>query len=439
MMKRSKSFKGLRWVAALTVAGLMVSAVPAAGATSEPVTLVVEDVETTGRNAVMEQLNKEFMELYPNVTIERIKSDFNDLANKQALTMTGPNPPDVNEIAVSTDTFSKFATEGLIIPLDTYAEEFGWLERLPSSLLDRARFDADGQINSGALYGTFPIVNLVGVFYNKDKLAELGLEVPATFEDFEAALATAKAAGEIPMMLGNLTGFSAGHALSLVMNQNVSSEDITSWTDKGKPPSYNSKPFLDTVTHFQGWGLNDYFEPEFNAVSYDDATARFGKGEGVFRPGGTWLTSNLGEALGSSVGFFPMPASATPLFPKPQIEGGGQLWAISGKSENPDVAAAYLDFMTSQRGGEILVENGHVPAFTMDPLPVIEPGVTKDVFDATQLVASSYNISPFIDTATPSMLDTSNANQQLLLVGKMTPQEMVESEQADSDAFWSKQ
>ena len=45
----------------------------------------------------------------------------------------------------------------------------------------------------GNLYGVHMQGEVVGIYYNKAKLAELGIEAPSTMSEFEAALAAAKA------------------------------------------------------------------------------------------------------------------------------------------------------------------------------------------------------------------------------------------------------
>ena len=60
-----------------------------------------------------------------------------------------------------------------------------------------------------------------GVWYNKAKLDELGIDPPQTVEDFEAALQTAKDAGEIPIQFGNLDQWPGIHEFGFVQNQFV--------------------------------------------------------------------------------------------------------------------------------------------------------------------------------------------------------------------------
>lgn len=427
--------------AVLTAGLLLVAAAPVAAQspmtpalTTEPVTLVVEDVSGANRDAVLEQLNADFMAAHPNVTIERVRSSFTDLQPKQAIELAGPNPPDVVEIVVPNDTFGKLGNQGLLTNLDPYVEQYGWADRFPASLLDQGRFDASGQILSGPHYGVYMVEDVVGIFYNKAKLAALGLEIPTTWEEFQASLEVAKQGGEIPIMLGNLEKWPVGHIYGLIYNRYATTEDINGWTFNTKPDvTWEAPEFLKATQELQSWGQAEYFTPDFNAVGYDDAVARFKEGEGLYLPAGTWVSATLDDS--DNIGFFLPPPLSTD--PQLRVEGGqGQFWAISGKTENPDVAAAYLDLLTSQRAGELLVANGSFPGFAMSTVPSMEPGLYQDVFLAIQDVNADYTVSTYVDAATSSMLVTSGEGHQKLLAGQMTPEEFNASVQADHDATY---
>ncbi len=406
------------------------------GITTEPVTLVVEDVSGENRDAALEAINAAFMAKYPNVTIERVRSSFTDLQPKQAIEMAGPNPPDVIEVVVPNDTFAKLGNEGLITNLDPYVEQYGWADRFPASLLDQGRFDAKGQILSGPHYGVYMVEDVVGIFYNKAKLAALKLEVPKTWEEFQSALATAKAAGEVPIWIGNLEKWPMGHVYGTIYNRYATTDDINGWTFNTKPDvSWDSAPYLKATQELKAWGDKGYFTPDFNAVGYDDATAQFGAGKGVFFPAGTWVTGTLEKAASDKLGFFlPPPVSSDP---QVRVEGGqGQFWAISGKTKHPDVAAAYLDMLSSQLAGEQLIKIAAIPGFKMDSVPSIPSGLYSDVFSAVQEVNKTYTVSTYVDASTSTMLTTSGEGQQKLLAGQMTPEEYVASVQADHDAAY---
>lgn len=408
------------------------------GITTEPVTLVVEDVSGANRDAALEAINAAFKAKYPNVTIERVRSSFTDLQPKQAIEMAGPNPPDVVEIVVPNETFAKLGNQGLLKNLDPYVAQYGWADRFPASLLDQGRFDDKGQILSGPHYGVYMVEDVVGIFYNKAKLAALSLEVPKTWEEFQASLAKAKSAGEVPIWMGNLEKWPVGHVYGTIYNRYATTDDVNGWTFNTKPDvSWDSAPFLKATQELKEWGDKGYFTPDYNAIAYDDATAQFGAGQGLYFPAGTWVTGTLEKAAGDKVGFFlPPPVSTDPQL---RVEGGqGQFWAISGKTKHPDVAAAYLDMLSSQLAGEELIKISAIPGFAMSTVPTIPPGLYGDVFSAVQEVNKNYTVSTYPDASTATMLTTSGEGHQKLLAGQMTAEEFVASVQADHDAVYKK-
>jgi raffinose/stachyose/melibiose transport system substrate-binding protein len=427
--------------ASTTAAGTTNPATAAAPSTAasacgtQPVTLVVTDVEgaNPGPTAALDKLNAEFSAKYTNVTIDRVKTSFNDLQTKQPLELAGPNPPDVTQIVVPNETFASFANTGLIVNLDDYAAKYGWVERSGAAQLFNSRFDSSGQIGSGPVYGIPQVQEIVAVFYNKEKLAALNLQVPKTWEEFVASLDTAKAAGEIPMMLGNVDGWPAGHVYAMVYNRYVKTADINGWTYHiGTPASFDSAGYRDAAAVLQDWGTKNYFEKNFAAVTYDDAWKRFTEGDGLYLPAGSWLTGGLQEAMGDKGGLFLAPASSQN--PDLQTQGGpGQAWAISSASKNKDCAAAYLDSLTSQRAGEILIENNVPPGFTVQSVPSLPAGPYKDLVDALQVVNTSYNVSAYEGTATPTIGAVLRASRDQLMAGRMTPDEFVKSIQAEYD------
>ena len=72
--------------------------------------------------------------------------------------------------------------------------------------------------------------------------------------------------------------------------------------------------------------------------------------------------------MGDRVGFFILPGEAES--DEPIALGGEDLpWTITRKSENPDVAAAYIDFITNENAVKVLVETGNLPA---PPVPAAD-------------------------------------------------------------------
>ncbi|MBP1996644.1 ABC transporter substrate-binding protein [Paenibacillus eucommiae] len=88
-----------------------------------------------------------------------------------------------------------YAEAGKIEPLDTYAEKYGWKDRIIDSVYE------SGTVN-GKLYSLGNSLNTEGIFYNKKVLKDNNWEVPKTVEDIEKIMDEAMKKG----MYGSVTG-----------------------------------------------------------------------------------------------------------------------------------------------------------------------------------------------------------------------------------------
>src|SRR5918998_1198978 len=150
------------------------------------VTLKVLDQQVrSGQDAALKRLNTEFMERYPNVTIERTNRSFEDLQKTVRLAVTRPNAPDIVQANQGYGIMGALAKAGILLPLDGYADAYGWRDRYSEGLLAFNSFSADGaKFGTGNLYGISQAGEIVGIFYNKDKVPE----PPKTLAEFESLL-----------------------------------------------------------------------------------------------------------------------------------------------------------------------------------------------------------------------------------------------------------
>ena len=144
------------------------------------------------------------------MTVKRVKRDFGELKTLLKLAISGPNPPDVVEVNQGWPDMGRLVKAGLLLPLDNYAQAYGWNHRVSENVRSVSSWSLDGkQFGTGSLFGYTTMGEIIGVYYNKDVLADLGLAVPTTFDEFEHALGVAKQAGEIPIQFGNNDAFPA--------------------------------------------------------------------------------------------------------------------------------------------------------------------------------------------------------------------------------------
>jgi raffinose/stachyose/melibiose transport system substrate-binding protein len=321
---------------------------------------------------------------------------------------------------------------GLLKPMDTYADAYGWNDRWSKTLLDLNRFSADGNtFGSGNLYGVSQMGEIVGVFYNKDDVSS----VPKTFADFESMVAKAKAGGKVPISFGNLDKFGGIHEFQTVQNQFADKQAVRDFVFAKSGASFDTPANKEAATKLQEWADKGYFTKDFNGVGYDPAWQQFAKGKGPFTIAGTWITADAVKTLGDKLGFFLMPGQQAGQ--QPVSLGGESLpWGITSKSKNADVAAAYIDFITNAQAADVLVKTDNLPAMQASTQPA--KLVQKDIFAAWKQLSDTDGLTPYMDYATPTFYDDFSGAVQKLLGGKLKADAFTKSVQDDYAKFTDK-
>jgi len=398
------------------------------------VTLTVWDQEVRGgQDEQMKRLNQAFQDKYPNIKINRVSRSFEDLNTTLRLALSGNDAPDVVQANNGRSTMGQFVTAGQLLSLEPWAKAYGWTERYPDSVLQYVRYTPDGKtFGEGDIYGLPQVGELVGVFYNKTKLAALGLTPPKTWSEFTAALATAKQRGEIPLQLGNIDKWPAIHVFGTVQAQHVGVDTIADLGFGRAGASWTTPENTKAAEELVSWVDAGYFNDSPNGTDYDKAWQNFAAGQGVFLIAGSWLGADLGAAMGDQVGFLAPPTGASG---KVAATGGtGLPFAITSKARNPDAAAAYINFITSPEAMKILAETGNLPVVETGDQQVAT-GVQADIFTAFAAVAESGGLVPYLDYATPTMYDTIGAALQDLIAKRATPQQFLQTLQDDYAKF----
>jgi raffinose/stachyose/melibiose transport system substrate-binding protein len=397
------------------------------------VTLTVWDQEVRGGQAAqIKELNKAFLAKYPNVKINRVAKSFTQLNTTLKLAVSGRKAPDIVEANQGRPIMGQLVKGGLLKPLDAYADAYGWNDRWSKTLLDLNRFSADGKtFGAGNLYGVSQMGEIVGVFYNRDKVKT----IPKTFGEFESMLAKAKQAGETPISFGNLDPFAGIHEFQTVQNQFAGKDATRNFVFAKDNASFDTSENREAATKLREWADKGYFTKDFNGTGYDPAWQQFTKGKGPFTIAGTWITPDAVKALGDKLGFFLMPGKEAGA--QPVSLGGESLpWAITSKSKHADVAAAYIDFITNAQAADVLVKTDNLPAMQASTQP--SKPVQKDIFAAWKQLSETDGLTPYMDYATPTFFEDFSGAVQKLMGGKLTPDAFTKSVQGDYAKFADK-
>lgn len=431
---------GIAFVGLVTLVGGAAGAATAAsgpyvpGSAQAKTTLIVWDQEVRGgQNLVMTELNREFQRRNGNVKIRRVAKSFTDLQTTVKLAVSGPNPPDVVQANRGRDVMGLMVKGGLLLPLNKYSRRYKWSKRFSSGLTQLNSYSANGAAwGSGNLYGVSQVGQLVGAYYNKAKLKQLGLKVPRTFGEFERMLGVAKARGETPIAFGNIDKWPGIHEFQAVQNI-FAKKDYLRSIIFARRVSFDSNPNRNAAAKLVDWVNKGYFTSGFNGVGYDPAWQGFAKGDGLLFITGTWLNPDLQKAMGRNVGFFLIPprqgSSLVAL-------GGAQLpFAITKKSRKPDIAARYLNFITSPYAMRLVLRNGGLPSVPVKGVKVAKGTAIADVLAAWDRVHKEDGMVEYLDHATPTMYNTISSAVQELTGMQISPDEFVRKVEADHEKF----
>jgi raffinose/stachyose/melibiose transport system substrate-binding protein len=401
--------------------------------TTEPVTLVVSHYESGGSGETIDAMVADFEAKYPNVDVQVEFQAFPEYSSSINLQLSSNSPPDVVEVGQGHTMQAPLVAAGLLRPIDDYAELYGWNELYPGVLKAQNSVADDGlSFGTGSQYAVPLGGNMVGVFYNKAIMEELGLELPfETFADFEDALATAKAAGIQPLVFGDQGGGPASHNTGALIAVHAEPADVRDWIFGQEGASIDTPDVRAALEAHQRWFEEGYINEDANGTAYFDAVARFTDRNSAFIIGGSWLQPGIDEALGEDAGFFilpPLEAGDAPAAPG----AAAGVFGISAASEVTDVAAAFIDFMANGEQAERLANGGFLPIVLAGYTPEPTGASLDDLIAEWNRMNENDGMGLFLDWATPSMgADAYFPSIQELAAGLIGPEEVTARMQAN--------
>lgn len=398
------------------------------------VELVVWDQEVRGsQNDALVALIAAFEDKYPNITVKRTSQSFDDLKAQVSLALSGNDVPDVVQVNNARGDMGQFVRGGQLLDLSPYADSYGWADRFPSSVLAKMRYSADGTtFGEGNLYGLPQTGEIVGLFYSQKKLDAIGGSVPETWEDYLKLLDRAKSQGEQPMVLGNIEQWPALHVFGPLQAHYVDPATIVTLGMGNEGATWTDEANTAAMQQFARWGTEGYLGSSPNGLDYDPAWTQFTEGTGVFLPGGSWLATDMEAVMGEDLRFMAPPPAVDG---KLATTGGtGIPFSIPANAKNPEAAAAYIDFITSDEAMQLTADNGGMPVLRTAELAP-ESGVQKDIYEAFDTVSREGTLLPYLDYATPSFADTAGVGLQEVIGGQKSAADVLQAFEDDYQAF----
>jgi raffinose/stachyose/melibiose transport system substrate-binding protein len=421
----------IRFLAAAAAAVLLVSGCAETGGsgpaapkdastelTSEKITLTLAYTDDPPVKALIDA----FEDKHPNITIKGQQTPFSDYVKSIKLAMNSDTPPDIAEY--NPGAMRSLVPGGLIYDLAPYEKLYGWQDGFPASSLEVLRSDAKAkEYGTGGLYAVPGSLSVLGVFYNKEIVGAAGVtKPPATLAEFEQNLAAVKNAGTTPFSLGSLQvgGFQLWNALA---NSLGDEQQYRDWV-YGKPgATIETDGARQAAQKVIDWAAAGYVPASANATADTDALANFTEGKNAYFITGNWYSATIAKELGDKAGFFLFPVAKEG---NPAVASGASVaFSISSKTQHPNEAAAFLDFMRSPEAAKVQFDSGFMPVDTS--ADIAATGVTGVVTTEFGKVVADDGIVPFPDFASPNMIDRLTSGVQGLLSKQTTPDEFLAS------------
>ncbi len=292
------------------------------------------------------------------------------------------------------------------------------------------------QTDDGSASFCVPMASVIhGFIYNKDAFSEVGVEVPATEEEFFAALEKFKQDGNyIPMAMGTNDQWEAA-----TMGYNNIGPNYWKGEEGRRALIAGEQKLTDDMwvapyATLAKWGA--YLGDGYEAQTYPDSQNLFTLGRAAIYPAGSWEISGFNAQAEFEMGVF-----------KPPVQKAGDTCYISdhtdigiglnAASENAEAAKTFLAWVGSPEFASIF-GNALPGFFPLSKTPVeLDDPLAKDFIswrgECESTIRSTYQI---LSRGTPNLENDTWGASVAAIKGTSTPEELGAKLQEGLDSWY---
>ena len=296
------------------------------------------------------------------------------------------NPPDVFW-GIHNINFWVNLQDGLVSPLDSLMREPAYGQ--PEVTFGESFFP--GALEEGQFEGRqyfLPIVyNINGIWYNKGMFDEHGWTVPATWDEFlELCELIKKTAGGVAPLTHQGKSPSYFGMIYLGLVYKLGGEELMVAMDSLEPGAWARPELIEAARLSQQLYERDYILAGTSSFSHTEAQMIWLQGKAAMIPCGTWLESEMSNALpdGFEMRIMPIPGFVDGMggVGAMQASSGPAFW-VPTAAAHPDWGMEYLRIMLSRKMAAGFIENiGSVQPITGSTDDAEVPPATQSALDA---------------------------------------------------------
>lgn len=195
---------------------------------------------------------------------------------------------------------------GKLEPLDAYAEEYGWADRILTPMYEA------GTVN-GKLYSLANGISTMGVFYNKKVLSDNGWEVPTTIEELEAIMDEAMEKGLYASVTGNKGWQPVNENYASLFLTHIAGPETMYKVLTGEE-SWENENVIAAIAKSKEWWDKGYLAgSDYPNLNFSESLALLAGEQSPFFIGPTiayqWAASYFTGDIEENFGFIPFPAT----------------------------------------------------------------------------------------------------------------------------------
>lgn len=372
----------------------------------------------------MQQIADEYAEEHPGFSLNLVTTPDRPSYIQKYETLAAANKlPELFDTD-ATPFAQKLAGQNRMVDVDLLLDDLGLAEEYREAALNYQRFD------DGSLYMVPFEFQLEFFWYNSALLADAGVEVPATLDDFPAMCEALRAKGITPIALDGQDQWPLERYMAYYPFRMAGPEYVQDL--KNGDASFADPAGKAAAEWLHELGQAGCFQEGFSSTGYADAQALFTSGKAAVYNIGTWELGNLATdaldpAVRDSIDYFTLPTIDGAVTDDNEfVTPSGIGMAVNAQTYDP-LVRDFLAFAL-ERYPEVYAATG-----ALSPTTNVETTIPDNATELyTRAVEQANEVGPRIAMPWDTQLDpaTNTRLQQeltLLVQGDITPEEFIET------------
>jgi raffinose/stachyose/melibiose transport system substrate-binding protein len=354
-----------------------------------------------------------FKASHPGVEVKFEEKGFEQIQQNAQMILNSDSAPDIMEYNKGNATAGLLSKQGLLTDISDEFSKRGWDKKLSASLQTTAKYDEDGIMGSGKVFGVPNYGEFVTVYYNKKMFDQYKLAVPTTFDEFTKVMDTFVQNKVTPLAVGGAEypAQQIFYELALSKADRKFVDDYQLYKNKvdfkGPQLTYGAQTFAE-------WVSKGYIGKDSAGIKAEDMGVSFTQGKFPILISGSWWYGRFADEIKDF-------EWGTFLFPGNTLHPGssGNLWVVPEKSKAKALAYDFIDITMQPEVQALLGNSGGVPV-AADPSAITDPK-NKELVETFNKISSADGLAFYPDWPAPGYYDVLVAGTQGLINGSKTP------------------